>query len=181
MDEGVTMEGEVVENGLVVRPAPTGEPGRPSKLNVTVVSLLIAAFNNGFNITEACIYAGISRDTYYDWLKNQTGFSDKMTEAQNAVNRKAKEVITQSINAGDAAASKWWLERKDPEFMAKGTLLTDPNQAKVEDKLKEFMDDTDDDAYPDTSPGTDDGGTEPTATVEPEGGAEVAASPPDIS
>lgn len=174
------LQGEVVENGLIVKPA-EAQVGAPSKFTLDIVGKLIAAFNNGYNVTEACYYSGISRDTYYDWLKTQPGFSDRMEEAKNALNRRAKEVIADAVNTGDVTTSKWLLERKDPEYRAKGELITDPNAEKVENKLKEFMDDTNDDAYPDASPGIDDVGTEPTATVEPEGGAEVAASPPDIS
>ena len=49
--------------------------GRPQKLTDEIVGKLIYAFQKDFNVTEACDYAGISRDTYYDWCKNKKGFS----------------------------------------------------------------------------------------------------------
>ena len=43
--------------------------GRPSKKDderFDAVRKLLAAFWRGCNVTEACIYAGISRETYYE-------------------------------------------------------------------------------------------------------------------
>jgi hypothetical protein len=173
------LEGEVVETGVL--PPAIPEAGRPSIYSAAVVEKLIAAFNNGLNITEACMYAEIDRGTYYNWLAEHPYFSTRMAEAQAAPNKRAKEVIVQSINAGDASSAKWWLERKDPDFRNKGELLVNPEHERVENKLKGFMDDTDDEAYPDTSPGTDDVGAEPATEAQPEGRAEVAPSTPDIS
>lgn len=155
--------------------------GRPSDMTIPVVTKLIEAFNNGLSITEACRYSGISRPTYYRWLENDEWFRDKMDEAQGAPNIKAKSVIIQSINDKenpDVASAKWWLERKDPEFRAKGELMVSPGQQATEEKLKEFMNDTNDGAYADTA---DVERIEPVASPSPDGGEEVAPSTPAIS
>lgn len=165
-----SVEGEVM---------PPNEPGRPTIYTPPLVSKLIVAFNNGFNITEACQYSGISRETYYDWLEHQPGFSDKMEEARMMPNRRAKEVVVAAVNDGDVNTAKWLLDRRDPDFKPKGEIEVSPGQKRTEEKLKEFMDDTNDGAYDDA--GTDDVGAEPTASASPEGGNEVAPSTPDIS
>ena len=64
--------------------------GRPKKLTEEIVGKLIYAFQKDFNVSEACNYAGISRDTYYEWCKNKKGFSDKMEQARSNLKRKAK-------------------------------------------------------------------------------------------
>lgn len=96
--------------------------GRPTKKDAETVNKLIAGFNNGFNDSEACSYSGISRETFYKWLKNDKKFSDVITHAQEYPNKKAKEVVLDGINAGNSSDAKWWLERKDKEFKAKGEL-----------------------------------------------------------
>lgn len=96
--------------------------GRPTKKDAEVVGKLIAGFNNGFNDSEACSYAGIARDTFYSWRKNDKQFSDKIAVAQEYPNKKAKEVVLDGINAGNSSDAKWWLERRDKEFKAKGEL-----------------------------------------------------------
>ena len=49
--------------------------GRPSKLSETIVGKLEVGFARGYNIAEACKYAGINRSTYYDWIEANEEFS----------------------------------------------------------------------------------------------------------
>lgn len=162
---------------------PSDVGGAPTKYTPAVVNKLIAAFNNSFNITEACQYAGISRETYYNWIAIEAGFSDRMEDARTAPNRKAKQVVIGAINEGDANLAFRYLQARDPDFKPKGEMEISPGQKRTEEKLKEFMDDTDDDAYPgltDTS-SADGERVEPVTSVEPESGNEVAPSAEDIS
>jgi hypothetical protein len=149
------LEGEIVNPPTSVRLTKHPEP---------IVLMLEAAFHNGYNITEACQYAGISRVTYYEWLADDDGFSYRMSVAQGAVNRKAKEIVIAAINAGDANMALRYLQLRDPDYKPKASLEVDPDSVRVEEKLKEFMDDTNDNAYPAAA---DDVGTEPTTTTEP--------------
>lgn len=154
---------------------PSDVGGAPTKYTPAVVNKLVAAFNNAFNITEACEYSGISRETYYNWLETQDGFSDKMTEAQSAPNRKAKEVIITAINSKDVNTARWFLDRRDPDFKAKFEGEITPGERQTtEQKLKEFLDDTKDGAY-------DDQRGEHSATTVTDSGSEMAHSPTDIS
>ncbi len=57
--------------------------GRPSNYNDETVRNLVGALQLGLSVSTACDLAGISRDTYYTWLKEKDGFSDKMTKAQH--------------------------------------------------------------------------------------------------
>lgn len=154
--------------------------GRPTSMTVDVVGKLLAAFNNAYNITEACQYANIDRSTYYDWLAKDDTFSYKMSQAQSAPNMKAKAVIIEAIKAGDVNTARWYLNARDPDFKAKGEIGTPEGQQATEAKLKEFMDDTDDGAYSDPD-GAHAIGEQSAAEASAEGGDEVAPSPTDIS
>ena len=148
--------------------------GRPTDMTPEVVTKLIAAFNNAYNITEACDYAGIARVTYYRWIEKDDKFSYKMSEAQSAVNRKAKEVVVQAIKEGDASLGFRWLERRDPDFKPKAEVYNTPELAETREKIKDFLDDTTD--YTD-----DDAGSQPTTADSSEARGEVADAPTDIS
>lgn len=89
-----------------------GKRGRPTKMTPEVVTKLMAAFNMGYNDTEAVLYAGISRKTLYDWLCEKPDFRYKINLAKAQPTIKAKQVLITAINAGDVNAAKWWLERK---------------------------------------------------------------------
>lgn len=89
--------------------------GRPTKYTPTVVTKLKAAFANSFTVDQACLYAGITKETFYQWLDKRPEFTDQMTKAREAPTMKAKEVVVDSVRNGDVSSAKWWLERKAPE------------------------------------------------------------------
>lgn len=94
--------------------------GRPRKITKEVVGKLEYAFMRGFNISEACDYAAISRDTYYEKLKQSKEFSDRMERAKTNLQRKAKLNLAEAIESGNLNESKYYLERKcKDEFSVK--------------------------------------------------------------
>lgn len=86
--------------------------GRPTKMTEEVVGKLECAFSKDFNVCEACDYAGIHRDSYYEWLKKDAEFSDRMEQAQTNLKRKAKINIADKIEEGNMDVTKWFLERR---------------------------------------------------------------------
>lgn len=87
--------------------------GRPTKQTPELVSKLEDIFKNGANIDEACSYAGISRETYYQWLKQSDDFLTKMASAQYYPILVAKNVVISDIVRNKSIDSaKWYLERK---------------------------------------------------------------------
>lgn len=57
--------------------------GRPPKVNYKVMARLSDALANGANVSEACNYANISRDTYYRYLNNEDIFAERMKVARS--------------------------------------------------------------------------------------------------
>jgi len=68
--------------------------GRPLKIDAKVMTKLIAAIQTNSNITDACRYAGISRDTFYRHLNNEEVFAEKMAVAKNNRNKLMMSFLT---------------------------------------------------------------------------------------
>lgn len=96
-----------------------GKAGRPRAVTPDVVGKLEEAFTVGANITQACDFAGISRDTYYDYCERNAGFIDKVAEWSARTGLRAKYNIHKAIENKDVDVSKWYLERTDDAYNPK--------------------------------------------------------------
>lgn len=67
--------------------------GRPPKVNYKVMAKLEDALKNGANVTQACSYASVSRDTYYRYLNNENVFAERMAAARRKTNRALIEAV----------------------------------------------------------------------------------------
>lgn len=85
--------------------------GRPSVLTETVVNKLEQAFAIGANDSQACSYAGISRQTFYARLKKDSEFRDKIESQKEKLALKAKEQLAKLIQSGDRATILWYLSK----------------------------------------------------------------------
>lgn len=93
--------------------------GRPTKRTVELVGKLEYAFALGCSVTEACLYAGISRDTYYEWCKADTKLSDRMEELRESPILIARETVIKGIKRDPDLALKFLERRKKDEFSTK--------------------------------------------------------------
>ena len=88
---------------------PTGAQSKP-KQTPEVINLLKQAFSIGCTDKEACIHAGISESTYYEWKADNLKLSEEFSKLKNNPVMKAKKAVYDSLdNARDA---QWYLERK---------------------------------------------------------------------
>lgn len=136
-----------------------------------VVLVLETAFHNGFNITEACQQAGITRTTYYEWLGDDEIFASRMAEARTALTRKAKTNVFKAINTGDPNISLRYLTLRDPDFKPKAEVDNRFDLDTTRKKIKDFLDDD--------SP--DDVSEQPSTADGTEARGEVAEAPTDLS
>lgn len=83
--------------------------GRPTVITTKVVSLLVASFQNGLTVREACWQSGISHEAYYSRLRSDEQFADIMTKAQSDITMAAKKLLAKQIRKGSVSAAKWWL------------------------------------------------------------------------
>lgn len=85
--------------------------GRPIKVDYKVMSKLEDALQYGATVSEACYYAGISRDTFYRYFRNEEVFAKKMETARNRLLYVAKRNVAHAIMNGDYQSSVWLLEK----------------------------------------------------------------------
>lgn len=55
---------------------------------------LADAIQHNANITDACRYAGVSRQTYYHYLNNEAVFAETMFKAKDNQNKLAMNFLT---------------------------------------------------------------------------------------
>jgi hypothetical protein len=88
--------------------------GRPTKMDELTVKKLEEAFTNGATDVQACFYAGITKQTLYNYQNKNPEFIDRKEGLKAQLGLIAKNVLAKSIrtdnNSNDA---KWYLERKE--------------------------------------------------------------------
>ena len=83
--------------------------GRPKIISDDVVGKLEQAFSIGCNVSQACIHADISRDTFYSFIKKNKKFSDRFKLLQQKPILQAKLTIYKNLE--DPKIAAWYLER----------------------------------------------------------------------
>ena len=61
--------------------------GRPTKVTMRTVIKLADLIQHNYNISDACRYSGISRETYYRYLNNEAVFAQTMAVAHANQNK----------------------------------------------------------------------------------------------
>ena len=97
---------------IIIKEDNKKDHGRPTLMTLDVINKLEEAFSKGLNITHACIFANISRETFYNYCQRTTGFLDKCNSLQQQPSIKAKILINEAIDGGDVNTAKWYVERK---------------------------------------------------------------------
>jgi len=96
---------------------------RPSALTDEVLKKLEESLKVGSSIAQACIYAGISQQNYFNWIKKYPWFFERMEDCRNFPFVFSKEAIFKAINSKDLALSAKYalefLKRRDPEWKDK--------------------------------------------------------------
>ena len=90
------------------------EGGRPTKLDEDTVKKLESIFKVGGTVEQACAYAGITRQSYYNYIKADEGFLTKMDNARFYSDIVAKNLVVDSIiKDKNLDSAKWWLEKRE--------------------------------------------------------------------
>ena len=101
------------------------EVGRPTKLTPETVTKLEEVFVIDGTVEEACFYAEISRNAYYEWIKANPALNDRFEALRQRPFLKARQTIVKALdNPHDA---QWFLERKKKKEFAVRTELSGPD------------------------------------------------------
>lgn len=95
------------------------------KMDENTVKILEDAFSVGASDIEACFLANISKQTLYNYQKENPSFVDRKMALKDMPKYAAKKVVVKAIEAGDKQQANWYLERKDKEFKNKQDITTD--------------------------------------------------------
>lgn len=115
--------------------------GRPTKMTPEVVTKLEEVFALDGTVEEACFYAGISRNAYYEWIKAKPELNDRFEELRQRPFLKARQTIVKNLDQPEHA--KWYMERKKKlEFAQRnemtgknGEALNDPTVLTLEEQI----------------------------------------------
>lgn len=88
--------------------------GRPTKYTPETVGKITNAIAVGATFTHACNYAGIDLDTFANWRKKYSEFSDAIKEAEGKAVVGWLAKIEKAANDGNWTAAAWKLERRYP-------------------------------------------------------------------
>jgi hypothetical protein len=98
--------------------------GRPSEMSAVRVKKLEEVFAIDGTVEEACFYADISKQTYYNWLEKNPKLVDRFKALREKPILKARRTMIKSLE--EPTHAKWYLERKKKkEFGANIDVTTD--------------------------------------------------------
>lgn len=84
--------------------------GRPTVMTPEVIAKLEQAFALDSTVLEACSYADISTNAFYDYLKEHEEFKDRIAKLRQRPILKARQTVVKSLD--DAGNAFKYLERK---------------------------------------------------------------------
>jgi len=115
-----------------------------------VVRKLKEAFAIGADVTAACSYAEISRETFYTWCKEDKKLAEESDSLREKPVLKAYQTVASKL--GEIDTAKWYLERKRKrEFSSRmeytgedgGPIEHDILGAEAKKRLKKYKTDGD--------------------------------------
>jgi len=101
---------------------PKRPEGRPTVMTPTTVQKLEDAFSYGMSDERACAYAGISKQTLYNYQKEHPEFIDRKQMLKLTPDLRAQKTLV--ANLDNEASARWWAEHKMTDEFA--------NKSKVE-------------------------------------------------
>ena len=107
------------------------------KYTPELVSELIKYIEAGNYVTTACQAVGINRDTYYEWLKDEskTDITDEIIQKAEAKAIARNVLIVQTAAKESWQAAAWFLERKNYRDWGRKELIGGIGNEPVEIKV----------------------------------------------
>ena len=86
-------------------------PGKTTKYNDETITHITQALRAGNTRRASCSYAGISEDTFANWLRDRSEFAESIKKAEADAEVRNVAIIQRAADTTWQAAA-WWLERK---------------------------------------------------------------------
>ena len=113
-----------------------GKVGRPTVMTKETLNKLEEIFALGGTDLEACFYAGISRQTLYDYQEKNPEFIDRKEGLKSKPILKARMTIVDSLD--DPKNSQWYLERKSKDEFSTKQIIDDNRNDNTIEELKKL-------------------------------------------
>ena len=84
----------------------------PKRISRESYEVLLRALRFGHSRECACAIAGIARSSFYNRLRADERFRERVEEAEALAVSVAETVLLESVRGGDVKVAAWWLERR---------------------------------------------------------------------
>lgn len=84
-----------------------------------VIQYLEDIFKIDWTVEEACTHAWIWTSIFYDWLKDDKEFSERISKAKDYMFIEAKKTLQKGIKGWDVKAAIEYLKRRDKRYSEK--------------------------------------------------------------
>ena len=98
-------------------------PKWPRKMNEDNIGKLEIIFRIDWTVSEACNYANIDLSTYYEHLKTNKQFSQRMAQAQEYPFILARKWLFKNVQKEDMKAIDSFLKRRDWRYKDKQEIV----------------------------------------------------------
>lgn len=121
------------------------EIGRKVALKITkfrpeVIKKLEEAFEMDCSIDEVCFYAGISVQTYYNWIKKNPELLERLEQLRQKPFILARKTIISGIQENPELALKYMERKRKSEFSLKSEMEVNNNITIVDETIKKIND-----------------------------------------
>lgn len=89
--------------------------GRPTKRTPETEKRILDALRIGATRKDASLAAGISQETFCQWMNSFPEFAEAVEKAESEDKLRMLAAITKASQEGSWQAAAWRLERKDPD------------------------------------------------------------------
>lgn len=110
--------------------------GRPSVFNNEVILALERAFLHGYTDEEACYLAGIEPRNLYNFQKRYPVVKEWKKKLKSKLNQKVRTNIANLIDKEDKDVTKWYADRKLPDFKPKQDIESEIPQTLIVNVIK---------------------------------------------
>ncbi len=101
--------------------------GRPPVITQSVLDKLKLCFSVSLTDEEACYFCWISTDALYKYQRENPEFIKEKKILKDSITMQSKVNIWWSIKKWNVQDSKWWLEKKDKDFINKWVVEVESN------------------------------------------------------
>jgi predicted DNA-binding protein YlxM (UPF0122 family) len=91
------------------------ENGKYTKLTDDVVNKLEQAISLDATVDEACFYANISKQTYYNWIEKNPKMGERFDQLRQKLTLKARQVVADKIDESYSNAMDYLKRKKRKE------------------------------------------------------------------